>query len=402
MTSPRSPEYALLLRAAAPPAIRGGVGPRPAPVDWARVVDLARWQRLSPLLWRYLSDAQIQAEVPEDILDELRSDYRETAARNMVFGTHVDNVLATLAGAGIPGMLLKGSALVRSVYPEVALRPMNDVDILVPQSAIREAQSIVEGMGYRPMFAALERDDDQRLADHFHHFPLVSDTGGVVLELHQHVTAAGSRFDIEGYWARARAGSGAPAYLLPSPEDLFLHVAIHFAEDRIARRKFGLGQLADLAWISARWPIDWVTLGDRAKSYGESDRLFLALMALQQLFGDIAPASLVVQLRPTSFRTDLAERFVSERILRTRPAIALEYFAQGKRRLFPGARGLEWYVRLDDVGRPSRARLRARQAGARLRKLFSAAPTPLQLVDDLRLSRWVLGLRRSEDREGEE
>ena len=388
-----SPEYQMLIRAASPVDESDRPADPTSRVDWRRLLALASWHRLTPLLWRHLRRSGNELPLPESAREELRDVYRTTITRNVMFGAELDRVLQALAGAGIDAMLLKGSALIRSVYADVGLRPMNDIDVLVPSASVREAHRIVENMGYTAMGATFRRDDEERIASHFHHYPLMSKSGTAVIELHQHVTRASSEFGIEDLWRRALPGGDHPPYLIPSPEDLFLHVGVHFAEDRLARQKFALGQLADLLWIAHREDFDWASLVDRARAYGEGDRLFLALVSLESLFGGLVPAQISDGLRPDSYRGEMVRRFVKLRVLETRPSLALEYYARGQWKLFAGKQALELHVRHDDPDRPQLGRLRARRALSRARRLAFGLMSPRRLLEDIRLSLWTVRLR---------
>ena len=387
-----STEYRLLVRAAQPDiGLSGGIDAAP---NWRRLMAIAHWHRLTPLLWRYLRADGTDLDPPADVREELRVAYRTTAARNAMFGAELDMVLNALADAGIAAMLLKGSALIRSVYTDIGLRPMNDLDVLVPAASIQEAHRTVEGLGYAAMGAALSRDDEARVAGHFHHYPLMSRNRTAVIELHQHVTRAGPEFTIEDFWQRAVPGGGSPPYVLPSREDLFLHVGVHFAEDRLARQRFAIGQLADLLWIAHGDPFDWESLADRARAYGEGDRLFLALMSLQQLFDGVVPPHIADNLRPPSYRREMARRFVKLRVLETRPTLALEYYARGQWKIFAGKQALELHVRHDDDrDNPRLGRLRIRRVLSRIRRLAFSLMNPRRLLEDIRLSSWTVRLR---------
>jgi hypothetical protein len=113
------PEYALLLDAIAPAQdapseLRGWDA-----ASWDRVVRLAEWHRLSPLLYRHLSDRRA---APAHVVDALEQRYFSNAARNLFIGAALSRVLEALAGAGVPAMPLKGAALVNAVYPDPGLR----------------------------------------------------------------------------------------------------------------------------------------------------------------------------------------------------------------------------------------------------------------------------------------
>lgn len=400
MTLRLSPEQALLVRACAPPG-HPSVVPLPDSDDlnWARLVEQTRWHRLSGLLWRHLRAFAAEIDTPPEIRAELQSDVRETATTAIVRAPEVERILGVLSNADIPVMLLKGSVLVETIYPDSSLRPMSDIDMLVPSSDIRSAQRLVEDMGYRAWTSALDPDDDRRLAAHAHHFPLLSPKGDLVLELHQHLLVGARNFHVTELWARARPGAGPTAHLLPSAEDLFLHVAVHFADDRVRRWPVALGQVADLAWIADRSSLAWNDVQERARSYGLGDRVFLALMTMDHLLPGLIPEAVAEGLRPASFRPSFGEQFVAQRVLRARSTIPIERFVTGERRLFPGRdEGLGSLVRPDEAG-PSVTRLQMRRAINRVRKLIRASPTPRELLADLRLSRWIMTLRTMVNRD---
>ncbi|HEX6389481.1 MAG TPA: hypothetical protein VFZ89_08540, partial [Solirubrobacteraceae bacterium] len=86
-------------------------------------------------------------------------------------------------------------------------------------------------------------------------------------------------------------------------------------------------------------------------------------------------------------------RFVRQRVLRGGPALPLEQLAAGHRRLLAKTESLERYLDPDEKI-PSLTRLRARRWRALSRRLAREAPTPAELLEDIRLSRWMLSLRR--------
>jgi hypothetical protein len=387
-----SSEQELLMKATAAPGMRTDGGPAgPGVVRWDRLVDMAQWHRLSPLLWRYLRADDHAAYVPHGVLEQLHRMAAATTARNLSLQAALDQVVTALADLSIPAMLLKGAALIESVYPDIGLRPMGDLDILVPRSSIEDAHRAVEALGYVVWGVRLSRHDASQLARHHHHYPL--ERGSVTVELHHHITSATPEFDITGFWERAVAGPGPVPHLLPSPEDLFLHGAVHFSVDRIARLGSGLGQLADLAWIAAQQPIDWDAVTTRARDYGVGDQLFLALLAGQVLLGELAPTDAVAAVQPWSYRPALGEQFVRQCVLRSQPGVPLDRLAFARGSAFPGRLGLDRYIGPDEASRPSVARLRARRALASGRLVAVSAASPRAFLTDLRLGWWVRSLR---------
>src|SRR5262245_30090649 len=128
VTTTVSPAFALMLDAIAPEA-----RPRVDHGDWSselwdRTLDIAAWHRLSPILFRHLRSND---DVPRAVLETLERAYLENAARNAFLRDALERALQALAAADVPAMLLKGAALVETVYSDPAEREMLDLDILV-------------------------------------------------------------------------------------------------------------------------------------------------------------------------------------------------------------------------------------------------------------------------------
>jgi hypothetical protein len=63
-------------------------------------------------------------QIPNDIMTQLRSHYIESLARNMLLFDELGRVLKAFNEAGIEVIVLKGAALAQTIYPDIALRPM--------------------------------------------------------------------------------------------------------------------------------------------------------------------------------------------------------------------------------------------------------------------------------------
>jgi hypothetical protein len=67
----------------------------------------------------------------------------------MVAERQLAQVLAALAGAGLPALVVKGAAA-GAFYPDPALRAYGDLDVLVPRTQVDQAEVALNGLGYRP------------------------------------------------------------------------------------------------------------------------------------------------------------------------------------------------------------------------------------------------------------
>ena len=174
---------------------------------------------------------EIGEGVPAEVLDTARRRALGLEIRMQYLARRMQETCAALSERRIPFMLLKGTAVGALVDPTFCWRPMNDADILVRQEDADRAGEAIESSGWTPTRDEVLRD---LLVGAHHHLPPFLDPHmpGIRVELHvSHLPANQPfAFDLETLWRDARPApvpyAGA---LVPSPEHLLLHAAIHFA-----------------------------------------------------------------------------------------------------------------------------------------------------------------------------
>lgn len=245
---------------------------------WAALLVAADWQRVTPVLCGLPSDDAI---VPDWVIDEIRAVDTVFVARRLMIDAARARALQWLVDAGIPVMLLKGSALVECVYTPALWRDMSDVDVLVPADRLGEARAALVARGYRP----LGPDPRAPGSGLPHHDAKLLDAEGIVpVELHRHVLDGGeaTKWPIAETWSRARPAREGH-HVLPSAADLLMHVCLHFIADRHVRSEGALAQVRDIAWIAQRDDVDWALLETIARRYGVLDRVRASLATARHL-----------------------------------------------------------------------------------------------------------------------
>jgi hypothetical protein len=160
------------------------------------------------------------------------------AVDNLRRDEELREALARLDAAGIPLILLKGSAL-RAERPGLAGRFQCDVDALLRREDLERAESILRHLGFRLDDSYLGREG--LLADHFH---LGYQRRGATIELHWDVDVVSPPGFTARLWERSRAVEleGRTCRVL-APEHQLLVACLH-----LSRHAFcgGLRWLADL------------------------------------------------------------------------------------------------------------------------------------------------------------
>ncbi len=119
--------------------------------DWSCQIEA---QGLGPLAYRWLSlpagTGSGRRATPPAVRERLAVAYTESLGAWLLRRQGLMGLLDVLAEPpAIPVVVLKGMALAISLYPDPALRPMNDIDVLVPIERIEEAARRMQTSGRR-------------------------------------------------------------------------------------------------------------------------------------------------------------------------------------------------------------------------------------------------------------
>lgn len=251
----------------------GGAGAFP-PADPAaadRFVRAAAEERLFPLL---CAERTLTPEVAE-ALDRARA-WRHAFSRRA----------AALDGAVLragellrdePFLLLKGADYRFRLYPETWLRPMQDVDILVPAGRVDAVTGKLEALGLPRSFPG---GAVGRLASYPERIFAIGD---VTFEVHQSfVQRVRYRIDYEGVWARrVRLSAGTLAAERLGDADALLYHAISFAKDEFA---VPLIRFLDFWLLLRQSPGSLAEAEERAHAWRAERALYGALQQTGRVF----------------------------------------------------------------------------------------------------------------------
>jgi len=304
------PEHERLLRAALLPGEAG----RDAYRAWRARTRLDALDgpslRLLPLLARNLRELGLRD--PDE--GRLHGYRRHAWTTNQLLFHRAGEVLRGLAAAGIDALVLKGAGLAIRHYADPGLRPMGDVDILVPLARARAAMDVLRALGLR----ALARFPE-RLVEVLHATPFaftVDREAGPGVDLHWHSLWDGCRPGADDdFWAAAvpvRIGGVETRTLAPA--DMLLHVCVHGTAWSASP---SVRWVADALTV-LRAPggaLDWDRLVAGALARRLALRVRVALGYLRERFDAPVPGEALARLR--SARVSSAERI--EHWARTRP-----------------------------------------------------------------------------------
>ncbi|HKQ60612.1 MAG TPA: nucleotidyltransferase family protein, partial [Candidatus Polarisedimenticolaceae bacterium] len=196
-----------------------------------------------------------------------------------------DRAITLLDSAGVPSVVLKGAALVATLYPDPVERDLEDLDLLVDPQQVRPAVRALEGGGYvRPGLRELLLFR----RDHFH--VCLESPEGTSLEVHWALTRPNSPFQLDAAaiarqarWHRPRDGR---AFRYPQPEAMLLHLVTQCVQEGFCR----LARLVDIDRIVTATPqLDWSALEAAAREGGLVTATSFTLQLAARLLGTPLP-----------------------------------------------------------------------------------------------------------------
>ena len=205
---------------------------------------------------------------------------------------------AAMDAADVSCVWLKGIVLARTAYPAVELRPMVDVDLLVPYAQREQALAVAQSLGYVQELPLLF-DGTEGLKHHYH---LASKTlRPLKLELHFRLLGVFDRIltveDLTWFWHHTIEmdhGSGAYRTLRPEAHLLYLcgHALLQHGEADLRLLRF-----YDLHCLVSQTPdLDWDLLVEGATRLRWTYATERALMLARGYFGTALPANLAARL----------------------------------------------------------------------------------------------------------
>lgn len=248
--------------------------------------------------------------------ERLAAGMRLRAARA---GQVLSEVAEALAARGVVPAALKGPVLAERIYPEPALRPSSDLDLLVSRGQLAAAVDALLAIGFR---RADPLQDAYQLRRH-HHVHLAREPGPAV-ELHFRAASAfDAAFPTEELLARARPHrtSGGAALLVLAPEDELLTLAVHAAGHRFER----LAWLLDLSLLLRRSALDWEAVDRRASAYRCQRALAYALEPLRAMGAPVPAARRSILSTGRRGLADRLSRGASRRAGRTGMVLGMAF-----------------------------------------------------------------------------
>jgi hypothetical protein len=251
-----------------------------------------------------LSKALTACGVDDPDLPRLKGIYQFSWYRNQLLFADGAALIGALEAVGVSTMLLRGAAMAVAYHGDAGVRPMNDLDVLVPARQADPARRLAEAHGWRPVSGSEPFEDWEAAA------ALRNDQGRVV-RLHWQPSRNVSLPAVawQPMWQRAVDISfNRTPTRVPSPAD---HLVLACIDGARANSGSTLRWITDVTVLLDAVPdIDWDIVASEARRHHVSLLVGEALRYLAQGLEAKVPLDVIKALAATSItaRERLAHR----------------------------------------------------------------------------------------------
>ena len=308
-----SAEFELLCAIARPePLLDRALEMLRAGVDHAELLRLATDHAVRPPLVRALAHLSWEA-VPAEMRAALDLFQRRHLVRMLALSEELCRVAEGFSAQGIAFVAFKGAALAAGLYGDPTAREYNDIDVVVPEQRMDDAEEVLAGLGYRGVHG--DRPFRRAFFAYQRQFAFLREGLDTTLDLHWDFCGVHLPFPLEPaeLWSAlvlVRIGRcQIPTVATP-------HLALLLAGHGTKESWRSLGWVNDFAMLVQRHPeLDWSEVHRRAAAHGCGNAVLLGCLMAEGLLGVAAPlpmrakidASAPVRARAASLIAQLCE-----------------------------------------------------------------------------------------------
>ena len=265
-----------------------------AGVDWVALLDLAKYHGVAPLLFRALAQV-CPDDLPKEFLEPLRRYVQAATILSRALVQELVVLTDAFVARHVPVIPFKGATLAAAAYRDLSLRDFDDLDFIVPQSSLDEAQSVLWSQGYRPRDREPASADSHDAHEPYHVFVKKGSLTRVDLQwvmVHQHFSFLLDRAEC---WQRMTTVSiHGRAVSALAPEDLLIVLCVHGSKHAWEQLKW----VCDVAELLRAHPsIDWEHVFSRATAWRCRRMVAMGLELARRLVDAPVPPAVQRQLQ---------------------------------------------------------------------------------------------------------
>ncbi len=249
------------------------------PMDWQLVLSLAWYHSVGPLVYRTLNTACADL-VPKESLDMLRHRTQAGTLLNRALAHELVQVCQAFNESGIPVIAFKGVPLAVMAYQDIILRDFDDLDLIVPQARLADAQKVLWSQGFRPLSRSRDEFQTSHFDEPYHVFVKKNSPTPVDLQWVMAHEQFAFRLDRADIWDRCVPMSiNGQLVKTLAPEELLIILCVHGSKHAWERLKW----VVDVAELLRSQQLNWERVFSTATKWKCRRMLLLGLALANRL-----------------------------------------------------------------------------------------------------------------------
>lgn len=288
-------------------------------LNWDYIVESSMRHGISPLLYWNLSKIDNGKDAPEEVMAKLRKLYYGNTARNMYLYDELSKVLNAFKDAEIDVIVLKGAFLAETVYKNIGLRPMGDVDLLIKKEDLQKVKKKLIQLRYHTLVYPTKWHE-QWQNEWAEEIQYTNQDKNVRIDVHWNVQPPVIPFqiDINKSWEDARPVKVANVEaLMLAPGDLLQHLCLHLDKHLNNSGAIPFRWYCDIAEVIRHYEkkINWKYLVQSTKNYGIEEPIYQSLYFVNKYLGAFVPMDVLKDLKTVKSNVNFDDIFRSSRTM---------------------------------------------------------------------------------------
>jgi len=262
-------------------------------IAWNELPAQAEAYGMAPLLWHHLRRSS--AKLPVETERVLRGLYLRHRLNNQISAAALIEILEIFGAAGIQPVILKGLAMAYEYYPDPALRPFCDIDLLFKQNEVLPAVHLLADAGFQVEFPSSKRIPKSIIV-------IAPVRAGVRVNIEAHHYDPSARL-IDGSHDEEFKGFDSPPvpvtlddkiFYAPTPQETLLYLSRHFVHHFLrvtSEHPLQLKWVADIISVVERHAnsLDWSDLQKNHPDLLNRLEVFYSLTPMPEALRGIIP-----------------------------------------------------------------------------------------------------------------
>lgn len=237
------------------------------PISWQTIMEESLYHEVLPLLYYNIVKLN-KSNLPKNILCILKNSYYIALTRNISLWKEFCYLQDMFRYSGTKIIPLKGIILSKTLYPDIGLRPMVDIDILVREKDLRYVEKQILQLGYQKQLKNLSEDYWRKYQAHFH---FRNPDKNIILELHWALASPRpNKLNLSDIWKRNKIQTIDNIEILTlTLEDTLISLILHICKNMPALQYLKLKNLCDIHELISQYnhKLDWEYIIEKIKSW---------------------------------------------------------------------------------------------------------------------------------------